>query len=80
MGTVFEALQENPKRPVAIKVIKSNLTDESAVRRLEYEAQLLAHLRHPGIAQIYDAGSYDDNGNQILSKVVETKYLLVMTD
>jgi len=64
MGTVFEALQENPKRPVAIKVIKSNLTDESAVRRLEYEAQLLAHLRHPGIAQIYEAGSYDDNGTQ----------------
>ena len=64
MGTVFEALQENPKRPVAIKVIRSNLTDESAVRRLEYEAQLLAHLRHPGIAQIYEAGSYDDSGNQ----------------
>lgn len=64
MGTVFEALQENPKRPVAVKVIKSNLTDESAVRRLEYEAQLLAHLRHPGIAQIYEAGSFDDNGNQ----------------
>ena len=28
MGTVFEALQENPKRPVAIKVIKSNLTEK----------------------------------------------------
>jgi len=62
MGTVFEALQENPKRPVAVKVVKSSLADDSAVRRLEYEAQLLAHLRHPGIAQIYEAGSYDDNG------------------
>jgi len=64
MGIVFEALQENPKRPVAVKVIKSNLTEDSAVRRLEYEAQLLARLRHPGIAQIYEAGSFDDNGNQ----------------
>jgi len=64
MGTVFEALQEKPKRPVAVKVVKSSLTDDSAVRRLEYEAQLLAHLRHPGIAQIYEAGSYDDNGKQ----------------
>ncbi|MDH4240832.1 MAG: protein kinase [Phycisphaerae bacterium] len=64
MGTVFEALQENPKRPVAVKVIKSSLADETAVRRLEYEAQLLAHLRHPGIAQIYEAGSFDDNGIQ----------------
>ena len=64
MGTVYEGLQENPKRPVAVKVVKSNLESEGAVRRLEYEAQLLAHLRHPGIAQIYEAGSYDDNGNQ----------------
>ncbi len=64
MGTVYEALQENPKRPVALKVVKSSLSDNSAVRRLEYEAQLLAHLRHPGIAQIYEAGSYDDNGSQ----------------
>ncbi|MCK5125588.1 MAG: protein kinase [candidate division Zixibacteria bacterium] len=64
MGTVFEALQENPKRPVALKVVKSSLADDGAVQRLEYEAQLLAHLRHPGIAQIYEAGSYDDNGTQ----------------
>ncbi len=64
MGTVFEALQENPKRPVAVKVVKSSLESESAVRRLEYEAQMLARLRHPGIAQIYEAGSYDDNDNQ----------------
>jgi eukaryotic-like serine/threonine-protein kinase len=64
MGTVFEAIQENPKRPVAVKVVKSSLTDDCAVRRLEYEAQLLAHLRHPGIAQIYEAGSFDDNGDQ----------------
>jgi len=64
MGTVFEALQENPKRPVAVKIVKSSLADEGAVRRLEYEAQLLARLRHPGIAQIYEAGSYDDSGIQ----------------
>lgn len=65
MGTIFEALQENPKRPVALKVIKQNLADEAAVRRLEYEAQLLARLRHPGIAQIYEAGSYEFNNNKI---------------
>lgn len=64
MGTVYEALQENPKRPVAVKVVKSSLESESAVRRLEYEAQMLARLRHPGIAQIYEAGSYDDNDHQ----------------
>ncbi len=64
MGTVFEALQENPRRPVALKVIKSNLASESAILRLEQEAQMLARLRHPGIAQIYAAGTYDDSGSQ----------------
>jgi serine/threonine protein kinase len=65
MGTVFEALQENPRRPVALKVCKSALADEDSVLRLEYEAQLLARLRHPGIAQIYEAGSYEENGSQV---------------
>ncbi|MDH3889506.1 MAG: protein kinase [candidate division Zixibacteria bacterium] len=64
MGTVFEALQENPRRPVAVKIVKGSLGDESAVARLEYEAQVLARLRHPGIAQIYEAGSFDDKGTQ----------------
>ena len=64
MGTVFEAMQENPRRPVALKVIKSNLASESAILRLEQEAQMLARLRHPGIAQIYAAGTYDDAGSQ----------------
>jgi len=59
MGTVFEALQENPRRPVAVKVIKSTLSGDSAIKRLEYEAQMLARLQHPGIAQIYEAGSYN---------------------
>jgi tRNA A-37 threonylcarbamoyl transferase component Bud32/tetratricopeptide (TPR) repeat protein len=65
MGTVFEALQKNPRRTVAVKVIKGALADENLVRRLEYEAQLLARLRHPGIAQIYEAGSYDAGGSPI---------------
>ena len=64
MGTVYEAMQENPRRPVALKVIKSNLASESAILRLEQEAQMLARLRHPGIAQIYAAGTYDDAGSQ----------------
>jgi len=65
MGTVFEALQDNPRRPVAIKVVKSSLESSEAIQRLGYEAQILARLRHPGIAQIYDAGSYDDRGTPV---------------
>jgi non-specific serine/threonine protein kinase/serine/threonine-protein kinase len=65
MGTVYEALQENPRRPVAVKVIKEPLASDSAVERLEFEAQILARLRHPGIAQIYEAGSFEDHGSLV---------------
>jgi len=65
MGTVFEALQDNPRRPVAVKVVKGSLESREAVQRLEYEAQVLARLRHPGIAQIYEAGSFDDRGTLV---------------
>ena len=32
----------------------------SAMRRFEYESQVLARLRHPGIAQVFEAGTHDD--------------------
>ncbi len=60
MGTVYEAVQEKPRRIVALKVLKRGIASRSAMRRLEYESQILARLRHPGIAQVYDAGVYDD--------------------
>jgi len=60
MGTVYEATQESPRRVVAIKVMRHGIASRSAMRRFEYESQLLARLRHPGIAQIYEAGTHDD--------------------
>jgi len=62
MGVVYEAVQENPRRSVALKLMKPGLLSHSAGRRFEFEAQLLARLRHPGIAQIYDAGTHTENG------------------
>lgn len=60
MGTVFEAKQEHPRRSVAVKVLRSLLATPAARQRLEYEGETLARLHHPGIAQIYDAGSWQD--------------------
>ena len=60
MGTVYEARQDNPRRPVAIKVMRRGVTSESALRRFQFEAQLLARLHHPAIAQVHEAGTYDD--------------------
>lgn len=59
MGRVYEATQDHPRRKVAVKVI-SALPSPEALRRFRYEAQLLGRLRHPAIAQVYDAGSYTD--------------------
>ncbi len=56
MGTVFEAVQEATRRRVALKVVRSDLGSDTVRRRFEREAQLLGHLHHPGIAQIFDAG------------------------
>jgi tetratricopeptide (TPR) repeat protein len=64
MGTVYEALQENPRRRVAIKVMKAGLASPSALRRFEYESQVLGKLNHPTIAEIYEAGTFDDGNGE----------------
>jgi len=56
MGHVYEAMQEAPRRRVALKVIKGGAASEMALRRFEFETQILAKLHHPNIAQIYEAG------------------------
>ncbi|MCH8147603.1 MAG: serine/threonine protein kinase [Planctomycetes bacterium] len=61
MGTVYEAQQQHPKRPVALKVVRGGrYVDEHSVRLFQREAQTLARLKHPGIAAIYEAGCTDD--------------------
>ncbi|MGQ0627639.1 MAG: serine/threonine-protein kinase, partial [Phycisphaerales bacterium] len=56
MGTVYEAEQDSPRRRVALKVMRSVAPSRQAQRRFEYESQVMARLRHPGIAQIFEAG------------------------
>ena len=57
MGAVYEAEQDQPRRRVALKVIKTAWATPEALRRFEREFQLLGRLHHPGIAQIYEAGT-----------------------
>ena len=61
MGVVYEALQGNPRREVALKIIRGGAyVDEAVVRLFQREVQALARLKHPGIAAIYEAGRTDD--------------------
>jgi serine/threonine protein kinase/tetratricopeptide (TPR) repeat protein len=60
MGAVYEAEQEQPRRKVALKVIKPGLASPELLRRFELESEALGRLCHPGIAQIYEAGTADN--------------------
>ncbi len=60
MGTVYEAEQDNPRRPVALKVIRHGLVSPALRKRFAHEVQILGRLHHPGIAQIYEAGLGED--------------------
>ncbi|HMQ15371.1 MAG TPA: serine/threonine-protein kinase [Phycisphaerae bacterium] len=61
MGVVYLAEQDNPRRSVALKVLRPGTTTPSRLSRFTHEAQVLARLQHPGIAQVYEAGA-DDSG------------------
>ncbi len=58
-GVVYEAEQESPRRRVAVKVLASSFAGEEVRRRFEHEAQVLGRLKHPGIAAVYEAGTFD---------------------
>jgi len=62
MGTVYRARQANPSRLVALKVINPAILTAELVRRFEFEAQVLAQVHHPGIAEIYEAGTATIHG------------------
>jgi hypothetical protein len=59
MGVVYLAEQDHPRRTVALKVIRPELATERILRRFEMEGEILARLKHPGIAQVYEAGTAD---------------------
>ena len=58
-GVVYRAEQRRPQRTVALKVIRPELASPRMLRRFELEAEFLAKLQHPGIAQVYEAGALD---------------------
>lgn len=57
MATVYEAEQREPRRRVALKVLHRGMYGRESLLRFRLEAEALAKLRHPAIAQIYEAGA-----------------------
>ncbi|MEM7203241.1 MAG: serine/threonine-protein kinase [Planctomycetota bacterium] len=59
-GVVYRARQHSPPRAVALKVLRRDAISDESLQRFALEAEVLAYLRHPGIAQIYATGMLDD--------------------
>lgn len=70
MGRVYEAVEFNPNRRVAVKLARAESLTTAATRRLCREADVLATLEHPCIARIYAAGSHPVGDGRALPFIV----------
>jgi serine/threonine protein kinase/tetratricopeptide (TPR) repeat protein len=71
MGEVFEALQAEPERRVAVKLVKRGMDSGTVVARFESERHALALMNHPHIAQVYSAGTTNSGRPYFVMEYVE---------
>ena len=63
MGTVYRGVQLSVNRPVAIKVLRTELSSrEVALERFFREAKTISQLSHPNIVKLIDFGQDRDRG------------------
>jgi len=66
MGSVYLAVQESLRRPVALKVLAPRLAaDKDFVQRFQAEARAAAALSHANVVTVYDVG--EEQGAHYLS-------------
>lgn len=58
-GIVYRARDARSGQPAAVKVLRLAIASHRAVRRLEYEGEVLSRLDHPGIARVFETGATD---------------------
>jgi tetratricopeptide (TPR) repeat protein/tRNA A-37 threonylcarbamoyl transferase component Bud32 len=71
MGDVYLAHDEKLNRRVALKLVRYGLGAEGMVRRFGREAQILASLNHPNIAQLYGAEIASEGFSFLVMEYVE---------
>jgi tetratricopeptide (TPR) repeat protein/tRNA A-37 threonylcarbamoyl transferase component Bud32 len=76
MGVVYEAEQQNPRRKVAVKVVRGgHFIDESRVKMFQREADTLGRLKHSGIGGIYESGRTEDGQHFFAMELVRGETL-----
>lgn len=60
MGVVYRAEREDLPRPVALKILRDGALSPARRARFLAEQQALSRLTHAGVAQLFDAGTFDD--------------------
>jgi tetratricopeptide (TPR) repeat protein/tRNA A-37 threonylcarbamoyl transferase component Bud32 len=72
MGIVYEAEQQDPRRRVALKVVRGGrYVDEATIRLFRREAETLARLRHPNIGGIYESGRTEEGQHFFAMELVQ---------
>jgi eukaryotic-like serine/threonine-protein kinase len=80
MGLVYLARQQEPKRKVALKIVKLGMDTRQVVARFEAERQTLALLAHPNIAHVFDAGTTETGRPYFVMEYVEGKSITKYCD
>ncbi len=82
MGSVYLGKRDRGdfEHVAAIKVIRPGLLSQRLVDRFRRERQILAQLRHPNIAQLYDGGETEDGSPYIIMEYIEGQPLLAWAD
>jgi len=75
MGTVYLASRadEQFRRLVAVKIIRSDFDNQSIIRRFRNERQILASLDHPNISRLLDGGTTEDGSPYFVMEFIEGK-------
>jgi len=76
MGVVYRALQQEPiERHVALKLLRPGDGSPQAAVRFATECRVLARMHHPGIAQVFDAGTTEEEQPYLVMELVDGESL-----
>ncbi len=64
MGVVLRAEQDQPRRSVALKLVRPARVTRETLRRFRIEVEALGRLDHPNIARIFSAGVAEVRGER----------------